>query len=286
MKFNIIISAAVVAAACWACGRDGGSASLPPDAVVSVGSAVLTVRDVRQNVPAGLAPDDSAKLANAYVRRWVDAQLLTNVAAAQVDMAEIDRLVDEYRRELIINSYRRQMAQRTDESVFAEDSLMAYYEKSKRDFVLERPLVKGVYLKVPDDAGNLRELRRLYKSEKPDDVDRLEKVAPISALHYDYFRDRWVDWEQIESRIPVNTTESVLATLKAHKQIDMSADGFVYLLDVTDYLPAGSVMPYEFARQYIVERMLSRERTRLDTQLRNELYERSVADGTVRFVGN
>ena len=126
MKFNIIISAAVVAAACWACGRDGGSASLPPDAVVSVGSAVLTVRDVRQNVPAGLAPDDSAKLANAYVRRWVDAQLLTNVAAAQVDMAEIDRLVDEYRRELIINSYRRQMAQRTDESVFAEDRLKSY----------------------------------------------------------------------------------------------------------------------------------------------------------------
>lgn len=286
MKFKILtIITAVAAAALAGCGRDG-SASLPPDAIVSVGDAVLTIRDVRQNVPAGLPADDSTKLAAAYIRRWIDNRLLTTVAVDQVDMTEINRLVDEYRRELIINSYRRQMALRADESVLPDDTIRAYYEKNRKEFVLERPLVKGVYLKVPADDRNLRELRRLYRSTKTDDMDRLEKVAPSSAIHYDSFRDRWIDWEQIESRIPVSTTESVLANLQAHKPIDVTGDGFVYLLDVSDYLPAGATMPYEFARQIIVERLLSIERGRIDTQLRDELYERSLADGTIRFPGS
>lgn len=282
---TLMIFAAVAATAFAGCGRDG-SASLPPDAIVSVGEAVLTIRDVRQNVPAGLLPEDSTKLASAYIRRWIESELLTSVAASQVDMTEINRLVDDYRRELIINSYRRQMALRADENMLPDDTIRAYYEKHKKEFVLERPLVRGLYLKVPADDRNLRELRRLYRSKRADDIDRLEKVAPGSAIHYDSFRDRWVDWEQIESRIPINTTETVLSNLQARKPIDMTGDGFVYLLDVSDYLPAGSTMPYEFARQLIVERLLSVERRRLDTQLRDELYERAVSDGTVKFAGS
>ena len=86
---------------------------------------------------------------------------------------------------------------------FAEDSPRAYYEEHKDDFKLERPMVKGVYLKLLDDAPKLKQIRRLYRSDSPGDIDKLEKAAIGTAIHYDYFRDSWIDWEQIENRIPV-----------------------------------------------------------------------------------
>lgn len=278
----LFYAAIALAAAFTGCSRDGG-VSLPPDAVAVVGGDVLTGRDLRQNVPAGLSVDDSTKLAKAYIRSWIDRKLLLRVASSQIDMAEIDRLVEEYRSELIAGAYRRSMASRADSGVLPQDSLLAYYDKHKSEFVLERPLVKGVYLKVPDDAANLRELRRLYRSDRDTDKDRLEKAAAGSAIHYDYFRDRWVDWEQIETRIPTGATENPASFLKSGKNIDVQSGGFVYLLAVTDYLAAGSPMPFEAAMPIIRERLLSRERRRLDTQLRRDLYEQSVADGTVRF---
>ena len=55
-----------------------------------------------------------------------------------------------------------------------EDSLRAYYNSHNREFILERPLVRGIYLKVPDDAPNLGVIKRLYRSSRRDDIDRLE----------------------------------------------------------------------------------------------------------------
>ena len=269
-----------------ACSR-GGDASVPADALVSIGEASLTRTELNTKIPAGLSPADSTAVARAYIRSWIDARLIAGVASAEVDMDEINRLTEEYRNELIMAQYRRTMARQASDGDFAEDSLRAYYETHPEDFVLERPMLKGLYLKIPDDTPNLSTIRRLYNSDKPADLDRLEKAALSSAIHYDYFRDRWVDREQIEKRIPADfTTAATEASLAAHKPVDIKSGGFVYLLSVADYLPAGATMPYEAARPMVRERLLALKRMAYDAKLRGELLSRSLSDGTVVFHGS
>lgn len=266
-----------------ACSR-GGDVSVPADALVIAGNEYLTRDMLRRHMPPGIAADDSVAFARAYIRSWIDERLVATVVAGEVDMAEIDRLTAEYRNELIMSQYRRTMARQATDGIFAEDSLQDYYEARKADFVLERPMIKGIYLKVPEDASNLATLRKLYKSERPIDIDKLEKAALNQAVHYDYFRDRWVDWEQIETRVPVDFVMPEKA-LSAHKPLEVTSGGFVYLLSVSDYLPAGSTMPFEAARPLIKERMLSVKRLAYDAALRNELLNRALSDGTVTFPG-
>lgn len=203
---------------------------------------------------------------------------MTEIAADEIDMTEIDRLVDEYRTELISMEYRKLMFTGHGNSAFEEDSLLAYYDSHSDELTIERPLVKGVYLKVPDDAANLKILRRLYRSTKPDDLDRLEKEA-TTAIHYDYFRERYVDWEQVEKRIPYDFGASPDAFLRKNKTVDFSAGGFTYLLHITEYLPSGSPMPYEAARPVIVERLLTERRREYDTALRRDLLRQAIEDG-------
>lgn len=280
------VSAAVVAVVllCAGCRNDGGTA-IPPDTIVVVGSECLTRSMLSHAMPPALSQADSTAFARAYIRTWIEGQLITNVATADVDMAEIDRLTDEYRRELIMSNYRRAMSRRHDDTPFADDSLQAYYEDHKADYVLERPLVKGIYLKVPADNPALAQLRHLYRSSKPQDLDKLEKTAPGNALHYDYFLDTWVDWEQIENRIPADFTADRMAQIASGRPFEFTDRGYVYLLRVDDWLDAGSVMPLEAARPLVRERLLVLRRKDLDSHLLEELMSTSIADGTVVFPG-
>lgn len=285
MKSLYIIAAATAALFLAACGGGAVEGGAPADALVVLGNDCLTRTDVVARMPAGLASADSTALARAYVRQWIEARLIERVASGEIDVDEIDRLTAEYRRQLIMAQYRRAMSQKASDGIFAEGSLRAYYESHSNDFVLERPLLKGVYIKVPDDSPNLRHIKRYYRSESPDDIDRLDKEASGSAVHYDYFRDRWIDWEQIENRIPGDFTAQQIAAIGAGKPFEMSAGGFTYLLSVSDYLPVGSPMPFEAARPLVRERLLTLRRLDYDKQLRNDLLNKAVADGSLVFPG-
>lgn len=251
------------------------------DIIAAVGKSTLTRSDLHKALPGGLSPDDSTTFARAYIRRWIDSRLIERVAIDAVDMAEIDRLTAEYRQSLIMSQYRRAMATQAD-ALFSDDTLRAYYDSHKNEFRLERPLVRGVYLKVPDNAPNLRVLKRLYTSVKAPDMDRLEKEAPKTAIHYDYFREHWIDWEQIEKRIPANIP-SPDAFLRAGKPLNVSHGGFTYLLHVSDYLPSGAPLPFEAAEPMIRERLLTRNRLVYDAQLLKDLFDQALKDGIITF---
>ena len=169
----------------------------------------------------------------------------------------------------------------------SDSDLRAYYNSHNREFILERPLVKGIYLKVPDDAPNLAVIKRLYRSGRRDDIDRLEKEVLTSAIHYDYFRDKWVDWEQIESHIPYDFGASGDKFLSERTHFETSAGGFTYLLEINDLLPAGAIMPFENARQMITDRLNANRRREYDERLRRDLYDEALKSGKLEsFVDN
>lgn len=267
-------------------GCAGSHNELPSDAVVAVGEEVLTRADLRSALPGGLSAEDSAALAQAYVRNWVDRKLIANVAAREVDMAEINRLVDEYREELIMNRYRREMVRRADNAEFSPDSLRSYYDSHISEFRLQRPLVQGVYLKVPDNSPALAQLKRLYKNPSGMNLDRLEQLAAGAAIHFDLFDNRWVDWEQIEARIPAEFPGGAARFLQTNGNLEYSAGGFTYLLHVSDYLLPGSPMPFEAASPIVLDRIRNSVRRSYDTQLRRELEERALRTGQLRYPGN
>lgn len=271
----VIAAGALFAIATQSCGSKQEEAA---DVVARLGKQSLTLTEVITNMPGGLAPEDSARFVKAYVNSWVDARLVSDVAVDEVDMGEIDRMVEEYRNTLVMQEYRRKMFE-SHAAQIPDDSVKAYYDEHKGEFVLERPMVKGTYLKVPDDAKNLAALRRLYRSDKADDADRLEKEVLSSAIHYDYFRDRWVDWEQIETRIPYDFGASADQWLRSNHTLDESLGGFTYLLYVTEVLPSGSPMPLEAARGQIVNRLLNKNRKAYDAQLMQALRDKAEEDG-------
>lgn len=244
-----------------------------------VNKQYLTLAQVRKDMPVGISPEDSARFVKGFVYSWIDEQLLKDMSSKDIDMEEIDRLVEEYRNSLIADAYRRKIIASTDKTPFTEDSLLSYYNEHKADYKLRSPLVKGVYVKLPEDDPNVGVIRRLIQSDKSEDIDRLEKeVLKSNAIHYDYFRERWVDWEQIESRVPYDFGASS-DFLKPGKYLNTTVDNHTYLLRITDVLSTGSQMPFDAAKSDIRQRLAVEQRRRLDAAFRSELLQRAIKSG-------
>jgi hypothetical protein len=265
-----------------ACGSSDKDTSSGGDCLVKIGKATLTQADLVKDIPGGLSADDSVKYVRAYIRRWIEDKLISEVAVHEIDMTEINQLVDKYRTQLIRQQYCQQMFDAHDESTISPDTIKVYYEEHKSEFKLERPLVKGVYLKVPDDARNLATIRKLYKSTKTDDIDKLEKEVLTTAIHYDYFRNRWIDWEQVELRIPYDFGAAD-AYLHANRNLELHNDGFYYLLVISDYLPSGSPMPLEAATPQIERRLLVMKREAYESTLIKELYDHALDNNKMKI---
>ncbi len=264
-----------------ACSKSSGEGD--NQALVRVGNSTLTRTELASAVPGGLSRPDSIRYAGAYIHRWIERHLISDIASAEIDMAEIDRMTDDYRKRLIEMEYRRRMFESHGDNDIPEDTLHNYFVNHNADFVIERPMIQGVYLKIPQDAANLATIRRLYRSDNQNDIDRLEKEVLSSAMHYDYFRDRWIDWEQIELHIPYDFGDNPAAFLKGRDHFETSAGGFVYLLDIKDVLPVGAVMPYDNARTMIKEKLLAAKRRQYDASLLTRLYDKSLKEGKIKL---
>ena len=161
--------------------------------LVEVDGNFLYKEDLQAVFPAGLSKDDSLLFAEHYIRSWVEDVLLFNQAQSNIpDNGEIDKLVANYRKALIMHTYQQELISQKLSGEIPEQEIADYYEKNKELFKLDRPLMKGLFIKVPLTAPQLGNVRKWYKTETQDAVEHLEKYSLQNAVKYEYFYDKWV----------------------------------------------------------------------------------------------
>lgn len=253
------------------------------DILVKIGDSKLTREQLNANIPGGITPDDSAKLARAYIRTWIEQQLITEVAAQNIDMDKIDELVAEYRNDLIMWEYSRLMYDSNSTRQLCEDSLKAHYNANKQRYRLSTPLIKGIYIKVEATAPRLSQLRKWSHAADSNDVDNIEKYALSGVIHFDDFRNNWIDWSQVEARIPHDFGDNPDYYIRNNKHLDTTVNGYTYILDIAESLPAGSIMPFELAKEIITDELINKKRQHYDRDLRRQLYEEALKDGKIEI---
>ncbi len=267
-----------------ACYNKAAEVPTTGNTVARVRTATLSRQQIHEAVPEGLSEADSVEYVRQYVNRWIDGQLIDQAAAAVLDMQEIDKRVDKYRRDLIMAEYRRYCFDRRSDTVFTEEQLRDYYNRHKELFETERPMVKGIYLKIPDNAKDLKEIRRLLQQSGQKDIDKLEGLVAGTAIHYDYFMEKWVEWRQIEQLIPTRFDSEPAAVFRGQKMLDLSIGGFTYLLKVSEYRAGGTTLPFEEAVPQVRQRLTNRQRMNFDATFQQRIRQDAEKEGIVEIM--
>ena len=279
MKFVFLFL--VLSISLGACKR---SQTADPDALVSVGGRTLDRSAVNALIPKGVSPEDSLLLAENIVKKWVKDMLVYDMALRNLgnDKEEVDKLVEEYRRSLIRYRYQERLVEEKLKAEILESDKLNYYEENPGQFVLDRGLIKGLFLKIPIDAPGLADVKKWYKSTDVASLEKIEKYSVQNATIYEYFYDKWVDFDEVMGNIPVHVADPN-AFLKANKQVEASDSSYCYLLNIREYLPAGATEPYDYASPHIIEILVNQRKVAFLRNFEDELYNDAIRDGDVVF---
>ena len=244
--------------------------------LVEVDGNFLYKEDLQAVFPAGLSKDDSLLFAEHYIRSWVEDVLLFNQAQSNIpDNGEIDKLVANYRKALIMHTYQQELISQKLSGEIPEQEIADYYEKNKELFKLDRPLMKGLFIKVPLTAPQLGNVRKWYKTETQDAVEHLEKYSLQNAVKYEYFYDKWVPVSEVLDMLPLKVP-NVDEYLDKNRHVELKDTAFHYFLNVSDYRGAGEEKPYEFARSEVKDLLVNQKRVNFMEQVKNDLYQQAV----------
>ena len=267
------------------CSCKGAQPTDDADVLVKVKDRTLGRSEIKQLIPRGLSSADSLLLAESLEKKWVKDALVYDVALRNLegeDKAEVDKLVEEYRHSLIRYRYQEQLIRERLSSEFQESDKLSYYEENQKKFVLDKALVKGLFLKIPVDAPGLSDVKGWYRSTSEASLEKIEKYSVQNASIYDYFYDKWVDFDQVMDNIPVHVSNAN-DFLKANKFVEISDSTYCYLLNIKEYLPVGSVAPYDYDSAQIVEMLTNRRKVEFLKKFEEELYNDAVRSGDVEF---
>lgn len=266
----------------FSCGR--GVQDVGADVLVSVEGHSLLRSEVESVIPRTLSSADSLLMAESYVKKWVKDVLVYDVAEENLgeEMADVERLVEAYRHSLIRYRYQEQLVRERLSAEIRESDVLNYYETNQKKFELKTNLVKGLFLKVPIDAPGLTDLKRWYKSDDVSAVEKIDKYSLQNAAIYDYFYDKWMDFEDVMENIPIQLSNPS-AYLKANKTLEVSDSSYCYLLNIRDYIPAGQIAPYDYVQPQIMDMLLAQRKQKFLRDFEEELYNDAIRDGKVRF---
>ena len=246
--------------------------------LVRYGDRELTYDEVVDMIPEGLHPADSAAMFHQLVDAWIRSEVLADFAEERLyDMEAIDQRVREYRNQLIVMEYLSRMRE-TQKPRIEEQKVKEYYDLHRGELKLEVPLVRGVFLKINSSAKGKEDIKNLISSDNPEDIDRLEREWLDLALEYNYFRDKWIDWETISMLIP-HRFGNPDEFLRESDYFETEYGDCSYYLKVTDYMPSGEEQPYEYARNWIAEVLTQGALTDYENSLVESLVNKAVKEG-------
>ncbi|WP_279172063.1 peptidyl-prolyl cis-trans isomerase, partial [Parabacteroides goldsteinii] len=169
------------------------------DVLVRVKDRTLKRSEVVSLIPRGTSSADSLLLAESFVKKWVKDALVYEVAQRNLgdEKEEVDKLVEEYRHSLIRYRYQERLIKEKLSADIRESDKLNYYEENQKKFTLDKALIKGLFLKIPVDAPGLSEVKGWYKSTSEASLEKIEKYSVQNATIYDYFYDKWVDFDEV-----------------------------------------------------------------------------------------
>lgn len=251
--------------------------------IVSVYGNTLYLKDLEAVMGEGLAPEDSARIADAYVRKWINEELIYEKAKQNItDKLKINELVEDYRQTLTTYTYQEELLKEVLAKKISDDEMKKYYDTHSDNFKLDFCIIKGLFLKIPLSSPDLSNLKKWYQSNSSEAKEKIEKASLQNAVIYDYFYNRWVNLEEVTVNMPYTISDPV-QFLKSNKNLEASDSTYTYLLHIEEYALPGETAPYEFVKPKIHDILINKYKDEFLNQFEEDLYKDAVEDKNVTY---
>ena len=207
------------------------------------------------DLPSYVSKDDSLIKISNFIETWAKEKVLYDLSIinlSQSKRAEIDELVDNYRIDLYINSYKDLIVNSKIDSIVTNEQIDSFYSTNVNNFKLNENLVKYRYVKVPNDNININRIRRYIVRMSEQDryfLDSLNfQFADLKLDDSIWFTERDV----ISSINFINQNNKSRYFIK-DRLFTLNESNYINFFIVDDMLKSGNIPP----KSYLYDRIKS-----------------------------
>lgn len=245
--------------------------------VARVNESRLYLSDLRQIVPLNSSKEDSIRLVKNYINSWVRQTLLINKAEANLseEQKDVEQQLEDYRNSLIIYAYEKELVSQKLDTVVKDQEIEEYYNKNQKDFELKDNIVKVNYAKLGKDDKALPKIKKLFRSEKPEEKAQLEDLCRQHAVNYFMDTNSWLLFDDLLKEIPIKTYNQE-QFLENNRYVEMQDTAFVYLVNILNFRIKDGVSPLSFERENIRSIILNKRKLNLINKMKDDLYKEAL----------
>lgn len=243
----------------------------------------LRLSELSERIPDGLSERDSITLAENYIAKWIQNEILTRKAKETLksDEQDFSKQLEEYRNSLLLFTLEEKLVGQYLDTVITDEQISSYYMKNRDQFELKGNIVKFDFVKVPKRSRYLREFRNLLQSDNPDNLIKLNNYAEKFATDY-WFAKEWVPFNQLLDEMPLEVDNQALY-LRRTNYAEATDSAFIYLVRINDFKTEDSISPLEFERDKIRNIILNARKLELIEEKRQEFIDQAFKDDKAKI---
>lgn len=251
--------------------------------LVSVGKEFLYVEDVERFYSANPPAADSARYVDEFINRWIEEALFYNVALRNVPSSDkIDRLVEGYRRSLVLNLYQDGLVEQHLRNDIIDEEVQAFYKANSQMFEVEEPIMMGIFLRVKKGAPKLSSLRKWYKSRAIEDLEKLDKYSLADDAQYEYFAETWQRVSDIAAKTPITETD-LLQRLSRSAAIELNDKEYIYFISADSLIDKGGLKPVELVEGDIRNLLANTKKVSFIKEKKRALFDEAKEKGAIKY---
>lgn len=255
--------------------------------VAKVGKKRLRISEVTATIPAGTPSEDSLRMLENYIEQWARRELKLQEAErviGSVAVEEVNRMVEEYRYSLLGYRLDQNYLDKKVDTLLSDSVVTAYWEQHKADFALDRTVVKGRIVRVPNSYRQAVKLLSLMRSPSEDRQQDFISTCEKNNFETHFFEEEWVDFSEFLSYLPVRRDRSYDYMLDSREVREMADADNHYFVQITDCLRAGSDAPFDRVDDAVRRIIFNRRRNQVIKEYEDSLYNASLLDGRVELM--
>lgn len=252
--------------------------------VAKVGTQVLTLSDLSANIPDYLDDTDSVLWADDYIKKWVQRELLLLKAEQNLkpELKDVRKELEEYRNSLLVYRYKNELMKQKMDTTVKESVILKYFNDHRESFILNRNIVKAIYIKIPMEVSSPEMLKELCSSPEKAKQDKLNEYCMTYAKAYDRFNDQWIAADLVLKNTPVEIINQG-KFLEKNAFIESSDRVYFYLVYIRDYRLEGEVSPVEYVQNDIRNLILSKQKIEFLKQIEKDIYKEGLDKNKVKL---
>ena len=225
------------------------------------------------DLPNFTSEEDSIRKFMNFVESWAKEKVLYDLSLVNLSQSkknEIDELVNNYKVDLYINSYKDLIVNTRIDSIVSISQIDSFYEQNNTNFKLNENLVKYRYIKVPNDNINISRIRRSIVRINEEDRSFLD------SLNFQFadlkLKDSiWYTERDVISSLQFINQQNKSEYLIKNKLFTIEDSQYVNIFIIKDILKSGNIPPISYLYDRIKSTIINQRKLQLLQSLNKEI---------------